>query len=612
MADFACGTGALLNGVYQCLLALHEQAGGNARDIHQHMVENNLVGCDVMPNASHLTAAILASANPDIKIGKTRIHTMAYGSQRSDGQYALGALDLLENPQATLPLGLINTERVQGDGIGDADESPEFQHGEFHIVVDNPPFARAGSDNNSKNRDVPKTVFGDKDAKIAKEMRAYLGKIANSLGNINAGLGSYFVELANKMLANEGVMGFVLPIPVLTSPDWQKVRDLWARKYHHVTVITIADAQIRDCSFSQDTKMAECLVLAVKGRADTTGRGTFVCLDRRPDSYLEGVEIAKAINALQNVKGFEEPPIGGSPITVGEGKVGHALNCPLQSEPLWVAARVKDFSLIQSYHHLKSGNLWLPGQAQSACIPMTTVGQIATVHSYDERKNSSGPFEIEKGHSPPDLYPGLWALNSENQRAMVVQPDCHATIRSGQWDKAQQVLAKIGRAHHNAKLQFNANSLAVLFTERPAIGVNLRPSVAFENNLFDYVWCLWGNSTLGLLCYWAHSSKQQTGRGQIRLKALRSMPTLDVRQLDETALQNATDIFEAMKHEKMLPFNQMDEDAVRQKLDGRLLAEVLGFGEETHPEVHEGLRLLRERLCAEPSIHGAKKSRVVL
>lgn len=56
----------------------------------------------------------------------------------------------------------------------------------------------------------------------------------------------------------------------------------------------------------------------------------------------------------------------------------------------------------------------------------------------------------------------------------------------------------------------------------------------------------------------------------------------------------------------------MDEDAVRQNLDGRLLAEVLGFSEETHPEVHEGLRLLRKQLCAEPSIHGAKKSRVVL
>ena len=67
-----------------------------------------------------------------------------------------------------------------------------------------------------------------------------------------------------------------------------------------------------------------------------------------------------------------------------------------------------------------------------------------------------------------------------------------------------------------------------------------------------------------------------------------------------------------MKHEKMLPFNQMDEDHVRWELDRLLLAQVLGFGEDTHPEVHEGVRILRERLCAEPSIHGGKKSKVVL
>ena len=115
VADFACGTGALLNGLYQRLLALHEQAGGDGKDIHRQMVEDNLVGADIMPNASHLTASIVASTYPDVKIGKTRIHTMAYGTQRPDGKYAIGALDLLENPQATLPLGLINTERVQGD-----------------------------------------------------------------------------------------------------------------------------------------------------------------------------------------------------------------------------------------------------------------------------------------------------------------------------------------------------------------------------------------------------------------------------------------------------------------------------------------------------------------
>ena len=87
---------------------------------------------------------------------------------------------------------------------------------------------------------------------------------------------------------------------------------------------------------------------------------------------------------------------------------------------------------------------------------------------------------------------------------------------------------------------------------------------------------------------------------------------MDVRQLDRTALQSAERIFEEMKHKKMLPFNQMSEDVVRQELDRRLLSEVLGISEASHPEVHEGLHRLRERLCAEPSIQGGKKSKVVL
>ena len=48
---------------------------------------------------------------------------------------------------------------------------------------------------------------------------------------------------------------------------------------------------------------------------------------------------------------------------------------------------------------------------------------------------------------------------------------------------------------------------------------------------------------------------------------------------------------------------------MRQELDRRLVSDVLGFDEKTHPEIHEGLALLRAKLCAEPSIHGNKKSK---
>ena len=51
---------------------------------------------------------------------------------------------------------------------------------------------------------------------------------------------------------------------------------------------------------------------------------------------------------------------------------------------------------------------------------------------------------------------------------------------------------------------------------------------------------------------------------------------------------------------------------MRWELDRLLLSKVLGFGEDTHPEVHEGVRILRERLSKEPSIDGGKIERVVL
>ena len=628
VADFACGTGALLNGLYQQIVALHEQAGGSGKDIHRQMVENNLVGADIMPNASHLTASIIASTYPDVKIGKTRIHTMAYGTQRPDGKYAIGALDLLENPEATLPLGLINTERVQGDNsqvalnpdlIGDDTQRSEFRHSEFDIIVDNPPFTRVGADSSSDNPDVPKTVFGDRAEDVREAMKASLRNIETSIANNKAGLGSYFVDLADRMLkSGDGdtalyppTMGFVLPLTVLTSPDWQKVRNLWATTYHDVTVITIADAKTENCAFSADTDMAECLVVALKGRTENTGRGTFVCLRRRPDSHLEAVEIAKWIQRLGEVRKLEDPPIGGNPIKVGDEIVGYALNCPL--EEIWSTSRIRDFTLIQSAYHLANGCVWLPGLRDSLEIPICSISDIAMT-SFDETmiKGAKGAFDIEVGCSDADLYPALWHVNSDNQRAMVVEPDSHGIIRPNSWEKAQRILGRNSRIHQNIGLRFNASSLSVLFTEKSAIGVRSLPNVMFEKPSYDYAFALWGNSTLGLLCYWMHCNRVQEGRGPIRLTLLRSMPTLDMRQLDQTALQNAERIFEEMKHKRMLPFNQMFEDGVRQELDQRLLSEVLGISEEAQPDVHAGLRRLRERLCAEPSIHGGKQSRVTL
>lgn len=96
------------------------------------------------------------------------------------------------------------------------------------------------------------------------------------------------------------------------------------------------------------------------------------------------------------------------------------------------------------------------------------------------------------------------------------------------------------------------------------------------------------------------------GRGVLSILTLRTLPTLDVRYLSTNALAYADQIFEKMKHKRMFPFNEADRDEARHEFDRRFLIEVLDI---TSDDVHAAVTRLREKLCAEPNIHGGKKSR---
>ena len=611
IADFACGTGALLNGVYQRILSMHEQAGGIGEDIHSNMMEQSIGGCDIMPNASHLTASLLTSTYPDKKIGRTRIHTLPYGKQE-DGSYALGALDLLNAPEQAQMFYLMESEARQVGGKGDAtvNRQEAFWHREFDIVVENPPFSKPNADSGSS---IPKPVFegSERSQEDTAAMRRALRKEDIRVANGQAGLASYFVDLADRMLKSnrKSTMGFILPATALASPHWQKVRDMWATEYHDVIVITIADAQISNCTFSSDTGMAECMVVATKGKGDNTGRGKFISLLHQPKSALESVAIGNGIFRIDNTRTMEDTPIGGDELKIGNETVGHLLDCPLPIDEAWAASRVKAMELIQAAHCLANGELWLPTQRTPIEIPICRVEDIATIgmsHLDVFGGNGRGAFDMGTGCSNSDDYPCLWKVKSSLQRAMLVKPDAHGILRPDGRPKLQQLLARNSRAHYNLGLQFNANSVLALFTEKPALGVSLIKNVAFENPRYEIVWTLWCNMTLGLLCHWVHSNKQQQGRGMLSQLTLYTLPTLDVRCLSADALANADQIFEEMQHKRMLPFNEADRDEVRHALDRRFLTDVLGI---TSDDVHVAVGHLRKKLCAEPSIHGGKKSR---
>ena len=531
---------------------------------------------------------------------------MPYGTPHGDGRYAIGALDLLSNPEEAMPLELEKVETVSGYGTHSEALQHHFRHREFDIVIQNAPFTKTSADNNS---DAPKGIFGDHVNKV--EMRKTLRTHQSGIGNSHAGLGSYFIDVADKMLkTDKSRMGIVLPSTVLSANSWDKVRSLWAQEYHDVIVVSIAAGETRDCAFSADTNMAECLIIAKKGRAKTTGRGTFICLHRCPIGELEAFEIAKEIYRLKDVPKIEDGLTGGSPVKVGEEIVGYAQNAPLlHPNGVWPVFCVKDLTVVQSAYQLVNNRLQLSQQGISGSIPICRLSEIAEVGSraYDMKgKDGKNAFKFIAGCPDTADYPSLRHVNQETQRMMVVQPDCHALPRPNSDEAIEKIRKQNSRVHYNMFLRFNTNSLAVMFTERNAIGVNLIPNITFENKSYEYVWALWCNSTLGLLCHWVSSSRQYLGRGIYARTDLRFLPTLDIRQLSQSKLTIAESVFHDLKHEPMLPFNEVANDPVRQELDRLLLSKVLGLEEETHPEVYEGLDLLRKKLCAEPSINGGE------
>ena len=107
------------------------------------MMEHALVGADIMPAATHLTASVLSSTHPSVTFGNTSIVTLPYGRQpKGSGRpIAIGSLDLIEDEE-TIPL--FGTGQEQLSGVGTIDNANvNLPHGGFDLVIMNPPFTRS-------------------------------------------------------------------------------------------------------------------------------------------------------------------------------------------------------------------------------------------------------------------------------------------------------------------------------------------------------------------------------------------------------------------------------------------------------------------------------------
>ncbi len=603
VADYACGTGALLNGVYKRIQQLWEERKGETSVcIHQHMLENNLAGCDIFTHCTHLTFAAMASAHPQVTLGATRVITAPHGKV-SETEFKTGSLELLDNQMLFDALDAFD-KQASGAEEATAELKREFPDGEMDIVIMNPPFLTNSADNNAKNQ---KLVFGSQYRSKAEQelMLEELGKKKSRVGHGKVPY-SYFVELADLKLRDGGRMAMILPASVFTVPSFKKVREMWAREYHNVLVVTMA----HNNAFSADTTIAECMVIADKGVDKNTGRAKFVSLSERPGNLLASQVLATEIGRKEVTRRLEDDALGGEPFKIGGASVASALDCPIDADE-WGVSCLKAMSLGQIAYQLSHGNLRFPGLIDALELPVCPLGEIGKVGASEpdiKQKGKRGAFEMhERESAVQEGYDAIYkSKNITSQRAMQTVPDYKAQIKPFNVEKAHRILREHNsRTHYQMYLVYSANSMFSHWTESPSIGVNLITNVRLSESKYEAAWTLWTNSTLGLLCHWARAGKQQPGRGILKLTGLKSVPTLDVRELSDVQLAAAEHVFAELKTARMLPYNECLWDAWRHILDARLLSEVLGIDA---PAVHEAMQTLREMLSAEPSITGDKQS----
>ena len=608
-ADFACGTGTLLAAVYDQFASRHERAGGDAGNLHIAMMEDALYGCDVMPSAVHITGATLSGMQPRIGYSNSRLYTLAYGRQ-DDGDVKIGSLELLRSGAA---MTLFNTSdpAMRTGSVGEetaAQIVADIPDGSFDIVIMNPPFT-----SNTKHRDADGNVlnaafaaFGasieDQDDMAARLIRLARGSYYHG----HAGLGSAFASIAHKKVKPGGVIAFVLPLTAVNGSSWAKFRELIATEYTDVTVVSIA-ANDTDMSFSSDTGIAECLIIARKLESDEkpSMRARFVSAARRPFDLAQAHILTNGVLAVDSARTLEGGPFGGVIAHAGDDRAAEILDAPTDGYRTgWGAARIHDASVAQTAYSLSNGSLQLPGTHRALDLPMALLGEIGR-RGLDSQmfisEAHNGPF-TKTPPMPNATYPALWNHNARNETRIVCEPDSQLMVRIGMEGRVGQVWDTASHCHINREFTFGSQALAVAFTERVSAGGTAWPNVIFNDARFDYAFAVWGNSTLGLLMHWWRSTRQQSSKAAITIRSAETLPTLDLRALTDAQLAAARDIFDDFRDRELQPAYIADADPNRALLDRRVVCDMLGFDQS----VYAAVRGLAAKWCAEPSVHGGK------
>ena len=633
IADFACGTGSLLVAVYRRVAERHMLAGGDVRNLHRTLIEDVLIGCDVMPAAVHLTAARLSGEQPDIDYTGTKTFVMPYGEVDTGSivDVRLGSLGLLHQDRQP---ALFGDGTIAATATGeDVSALVEIPAGSLDLVIMNPPFTRStGHEGGSIG--VPQAVwagFGQTMAQQEACDKAWNRQFQRIQGpkasDGQAGMATFFTDLAHAKLRVGGVLALIVPATMVSGSAWKGMRALLTQRYCDIRICTLAavgEAAGKDSrAFSADTGMAEAMVLATRSTSDglrETAR--YFMFDRRPQFEFAAAETALAMV----VCGSDES------VTLGNERVGWALDLPFAPVVEGHPSSVRFQGVVRTAGQLSKGRLALARLGEAFDLPVTRLAHLGQRGPYHMDLNGMnhdaprGPFDIHHLPARSDYavsdYPALWHHDHAAEIRIQVMPDTEGEVRPSMQAKAQERwegylfrtgerIAGATRLHVNRDFQVNSQALGACLTPVRALGGRAWPSfqpmqgAGVAPDTWEAALAVWMNTTLGLAGRWWVSNRQQRGRANLSITTLGAIPVLDLRVVGSDTVQVLSDLCAAWMDTVFLPANEAYRDEARQQLDAEVLCGVLGLPDT----IQEPLDHFRWQWCSEPSVHGGKATR---
>ena len=621
IADFACGTGALLTAVYRRIQERAREHQLDTAEIHREMLEDVFVGADIMPAAVHITAASLSGFHPEVDYTKTETHVMPFGSLGHNKGVRVGSLEVLEGDHTQTLFG-DGTKAISAQGE-ETRSDMHVPHGSCDLVIMNPPYTSPTNHAIEERQQMSRPDFAafGADSEEQKEMAARAAnlsrKLPDSVRDGRAGMGTDFFDIAHVKLKPGGIAAFVLSAAMPTGTGWKKLRDLLSVWYEDVYIISVSSAKTMGTGFSADTGMAEILLVATKRNKRSTEDPppeepwTWINLNEQPQSNIEARAIADAVLAAN-------PSSVSKTIAVGKATYGNISVCERQVAPAMLRSPDVVETLIALSDPNKSG-IRLPRTNEFIKLPLCRLGELGTcgpVHRLIAGSSvnpNSGAFIVSDHPGGSSDFPMLWNHHCENETRLVVPPDKQGHSVLQKEDEASELWKTATRLHFNLDYRFTSQSLTACLTEERTLGGRAWPSFTLhpqedegeEKMEWVYPVLLWANSTLGLMSFYITGTRNQQGRSCLTVSRLPELPVLDPRQLSLQQLALSEDIFNRIKDREFQQANMADQDPTRQELDKILLCELLGH---PPPQVLDRLEIIREQWCNEPHLHSGRRN----